>query len=86
MPDEIKNHIFSPYFTTRSDDGSTGLGLNIVSRIVQDVFGGEISCESTPGEGTTFLIRFPLVAPTAKATSAVSLLPQNFWSEFAGDA
>ena len=86
MPDEIKSHIFNPYYTTRSNDGSTGLRLNIVSRIVQGVFGGKISCDTTPGEGTTFLIRFPLITPTVKATSAVSLLPKNVWLEFAGHA
>ncbi len=50
--------IFEPFFTTKADEG-TGLGLAVCRRIV-DPYRGEISVESTPGQGTTFTITLPL--------------------------
>ena len=48
--------IFSPYFTTKAS--GTGLGLSIVHKIVE-AHDGTIEVASTPGSGTTFLMRFP---------------------------
>ena len=49
--------IFDPFFTQRS--GGTGLGLALVERVVR-AHGGDIRVKSRPGEGTQFLMRFPL--------------------------
>ena len=49
--------IFNPFFTTKSD--GVGLGLAVVSKIV-DEHGGQITVESTPGEGTVFRVYLPL--------------------------
>jgi signal transduction histidine kinase len=49
--------IFEPFYTTRK--GGSGLGLAISYKIVQ-VHNGEIQALSTPGHGTTFVIRLPL--------------------------
>jgi hypothetical protein len=51
------NQIFSPFFTTKSQDKGTGLGLYIVKNICQQN-NAEISCESQIGVGTTFSITF----------------------------
>jgi two-component system, NtrC family, sensor kinase len=51
--------IFEPFFTTKDPDKGTGLGLNIVYRIVQK-YNGNISVESEKGKGTTFTIHFPI--------------------------
>ncbi len=53
------NRIFTPFFTTK-DEGS-GLGLAFAHRIIQD-HGGNISVQSTEGEGTTFRISLPVAA------------------------
>ena len=52
------NQIFDPFFTTKKIGEGTGLGLNIVYRIVTK-HEGTIEIESTEGVGTTFTIKFP---------------------------
>jgi signal transduction histidine kinase len=59
IPDEVASRIFDPFFTTKDVGKGTGLGLDIVRRIVVDRCHGEITFASAPGE-TSFLIRLPL--------------------------
>jgi signal transduction histidine kinase len=61
IPLELGANIFDPFFTTKDVGKGTGLGLDIVRRIVVDRCHGEISFESGPGE-TRFLVRLPLTA------------------------
>ncbi len=53
---EDKEHIFNPYFTTKSD--GTGLGLAIVHKIME-AHGGDVSVESALGQGTTVTLVLP---------------------------
>jgi two-component system, NtrC family, sensor kinase len=63
MTDEVRQHLFEPFFTRRRDGQGTGLGLSITYRIVQD-HGGEIVPSSAgPGQGSTFRVTLPLVEP-----------------------
>ena len=52
--------IFDPYFTTKQGKSGTGLGLYITKKVVED-HNGSIKVDSTPGIGTTFTIRLPLM-------------------------
>ena len=63
IPPEVLKHIFTPFFSTksksdRSDRKGIGLGLAICRTIVAD-HAGQITVESTVGQGTTFTIRLP---------------------------
>lgn len=51
--------IFDPYFTTRLGQGRSGLGLSIARNLASAILGGELSAESTSGEGSCFILRFP---------------------------
>ncbi|MFQ3590107.1 MAG: HAMP domain-containing sensor histidine kinase, partial [Chloracidobacterium sp.] len=53
--------IWEPFFTTKGSEG-TGLGLGICRRIIEG-HDGDIACQSTLGEGTTFTIHLPLSPP-----------------------
>ena len=59
IPPSISEKIFEPFFTTKEVGKGTGLGLSISYGIVQD-YNGLIRVESNEGEGSTFIIQFPL--------------------------
>jgi PAS domain S-box-containing protein len=59
IPQKNINKIFDPFFTTKKIGEGTGLGLNIVYRIVTK-YEGTIDVESKEGVGTTFTIKFPI--------------------------
>ena len=63
IPAEVRKKIFNPFFTTR--EKGTGLGLAIVQTII-DNHSGDIEVVSQPGEGTTIVIRLPLLQPAAE--------------------
>jgi signal transduction histidine kinase len=65
VPPEIQGRIFEPFFTTKPVGEGTGLGLDIVLRIVRNHH-GTIRLESRSGR-TNFQVRLPLVRPDASA-------------------
>ena len=59
MTEEVKAHLFEPFFTRRADGSGTGLGLSMTHRIVAD-HGGTIEADSGgEGTGSTFRVRLP---------------------------
>lgn len=59
MTPEIRRRAFDPFFTTRREEGGTGLGLHIVYSIVTSRLGGQITLESEPGKGTRVQMILP---------------------------
>ena len=80
VPKEHLARIFDPFFTTKPTGVGSGLGLCICRNIVTD-FGGDISVESEPGEGTRFVVRLP-VQKGAALTPKVQ--PASEWPAASG--
>jgi signal transduction histidine kinase len=58
IPPEILPKIFQPYFTTKGSKQGTGLGLNIVQRLIKEGKGA-LQVQTQPGKGTTFTVYIP---------------------------
>jgi len=59
MTPEVQEQIFEPFFTTKERGKGAGIGMGIVSDIVEK-HNGKISCESERDEGSSFIITLPL--------------------------
>ena len=68
MTPEVQRQAFDPFFTTRRDEGGTGLGLHIVYNLVTQQLDGRMMLESREGQGTTFRIIMPRAAKDSTAT------------------
>jgi PAS domain S-box-containing protein len=64
---DVRRRAFDPFFTTRRDQGGTGLGLHIVYSIVTNRLGGRLDLDSEPGRGTRIRMVLPRVAPLEQA-------------------
>jgi len=60
IPDEVREKILDPFFTTKPVGKGTGLGLSISYQIVTEKHQGSLQCISAPGQGTEFLIQIPV--------------------------
>ena len=59
MPEEVKARIFEQGFTTKGVGKGTGLGMAIAHQIITEKHGGQITCNSTVGQGTIFTLVIP---------------------------
>ncbi len=60
IPEQARHRLFDPFFTTKPVGKGTGLGLSISYQIVTEAHKGYLTCESTPGKGTCFMIKLPI--------------------------
>ena len=63
ISDAEKQRLFDPFFTTKPIGKGTGMGLSICYQIVTR-HGGQLTCNSTLGEGAEFVIQIPTLLPT----------------------
>lgn len=56
MTEAVRERLFEPFFSTK--EGGTGLGLSVSQQILQ-AHGGTLACQSSSGQGTTFVLRLP---------------------------
>ncbi|MEH0021590.1 MAG: ATP-binding protein [Desulfobacter sp.] len=60
MDGRTRKRVFEPFFTTKPEGEGTGLGLSVSYFIVKENHNGVMSVSSTPGAGTSFLIKLPM--------------------------
>jgi signal transduction histidine kinase len=62
IPEEVKEKMFNPFFTTKPAGEGTGLGLSICHDIIVKQHGGSIDVATEPGVFTEFIITLPRIA------------------------
>ncbi len=60
MPEQVKNRIFNPFFTTKPVGKGTGMGMAISYQIINEKHNGKLECFSTLGKGSEFMIQIPI--------------------------
>jgi len=68
---ELRSHVFRPFFTTKSPEEGTGLGLALCHDIVA-AHGGSIRVDSAPGGGALFVVELPLERPEEPASTPLA--------------
>ena len=60
IPEEIREKIFQPFYTTKPTGEGTGLGLSLAYDIITKGHAGTLEVDSEPGKGSAFIIRLPV--------------------------
>jgi len=74
MPAEVRNRLFTPFFTTKPVGVGTGLGLSVCQGIVNSL-GGQIEVQSEQGRGSTFTVLLPATAEVQPVSGPARVQP-----------
>jgi ligand-binding sensor domain-containing protein/signal transduction histidine kinase len=66
---DLQPQVFDPFVTSKRGSNCTGLGLHLCYNLVTQVLNGSIQMQSTLGEGTLFILSFPLSSPSSDSKS-----------------
>lgn len=65
IPNEVRSRIFDTFYTTKPIGKGTGMGLSISYSIISQKHHGDLSCRSTLGKGSEFIVQIPAVVATS---------------------
>jgi signal transduction histidine kinase len=77
VPPDIVNRIFDMFFTTRGGAGGVGLGLHIAQNLAVQMFHGTLTCKSTLGKGSQFILHFPGTGLRSSTTTDLPSQPSG---------
>ena len=77
MPEEVKNKVFEPFYTTKSVGKGTGQGLAIAYSVIVQKHGGSLQVDTEVGKGTIFTIHLPLQQDDSDPDSRTDILSQE---------
>lgn len=70
MTEEVREKLFTPFFTTKPIGKGTGMGLSISQKILLEKHGAQLQCVSRPKEGTQFIIEMQISAKVPNLAGA----------------
>jgi two-component system NtrC family sensor kinase len=71
VPEDVLNHIFDPFYSTKRPGGGTGMGLSVAMGIVKS-YNGRIDFQPGPGGGAVFTVFLPIKAPAGSEIPAAA--------------
>ncbi|MEZ5931703.1 MAG: sensor histidine kinase [Alphaproteobacteria bacterium] len=74
IPDQLRERVFEPFFSTKDAGEGSGQGLSICRKIVGEQHGGGIELSTEVGRGSTFTVSLPLEAETTASASCEEVL------------
>lgn len=83
IPQEVLKDLFTPFFTTKKDGHSLGIGLWL-ARLYLQTLGGDIEATSVAGQGSTFTLRLPVMQDTARKIDQATSLATPQTDQFQG--
>ncbi|MBW4690469.1 MAG: PAS domain-containing sensor histidine kinase [Lyngbya sp. HA4199-MV5] len=60
IPAAVQKRLFDPFFTTKAVGKGTGMGMSISHQVITERHRGQLTCDSIPGQGATFVIEIPM--------------------------